>query len=310
LQLEKTQSTRSIFTIDVEDWYHILDLPATPPISKWASLPSRVEGNFLKLLAIFGEANAKATCFFLGWIAEKYPHLVREAVRQGHEIASHGYAHRLAYEMSPKEFLEDALRSRKLIEDISGKSVWGYRASGFSVTNETPWFFDRLMQAGYRYDSSVFPATRGHGGLPNGNLAPYRVDSSTDFVEFPASVERVAGKSVCFFGGGYLRLFPYRVIKSMTHRVLGQGRPVIFYVHPREIDLESPQLPMMLTRRFKSYVNISTTEPKIRRILADFEMITFREFLTEAKDGQIEARVPFKGAIPTEHDRDLGVAKV
>jgi polysaccharide deacetylase family protein (PEP-CTERM system associated) len=269
---------KCIFSIDVEDWFHLLDLPSTPTIAHWDSLPSRVERNFAKLLAILDESKAKTTCFFIGWIAQKYPHLVREAAKQGHEIASHGYEHRLAYEMTSQEFFQDAVRSKNVIESICGQPVWGYRASGFSVTKDTPWFFDRLIEAGYRYDSSLFPAPRGHGGLQNGKYAPYRLDSS-EFVEFPATVERVFGRPVCFFGGGYLRLFPYSLVRTMTRRVLRQQRPAIFYVHPREIDLESPRLTMGWNRRFKSYVNIRTTEPKIRKVLSDFEMITFREYL-------------------------------
>jgi polysaccharide deacetylase family protein (PEP-CTERM system associated) len=271
---------KCIFTIDVEDWYHILDLPATPETAQWDSLPSRVERNFAKLLSILEERKAKATCFFIGWIAQKYPHLVREAVRQGHEIASHGFHHKLAYAMTPQEFFEDAVRSKKVMEEICGQAVWGYRASGFSLTENTPWFFDKLIEAGYRYDSSLFPATRGHGGLPNGRFAPYRLDSA-DFVEFPVSVEHVLGRPICFFGGGYLRLFPYSLIRTMTQRVLRQERPAVFYVHPREIDLDSPRLAMSLKRRFKSYVNVSTTEPKIRKVLSDFEMVTFREYLVK-----------------------------
>src|ERR1700687_813396 len=272
---------KCIFSIDVEDWFHILDLSTTPEIAQWDSLPSRVENNFAKLLAILDERKAKATCFFLGWIARKSPRLVREAARQGHEIASHGYEHRLAYEMTSQEFFEDAVRSKKVIEEICGQPVWGYRASGFSVTKDTPWFFDRLIEAGYRYDSSLFPAARGHGGLPNGRYAPYRLESA-DFVEFPATVERLLGKPICFFGGGYLRLFPYFLIRTMTRRVLRQERPAIFYVHPREIDLGSPRLAMGFKRRFKSYVNISTTEPKIKKVLSDFEMVTFQEYLVRS----------------------------
>ena len=269
-----------MFTIDVEDWYHILDLPTTPEITQWDSLPSRVERNFEKLLAILEEGKAKSTCFFIGWIAQKYPHLVREAVRQGHEIASHGFHHRLAYVMTPQEFFEDAVRAKGVIEEISGQAVWGYRAPGFSLTENTPWFFDKLIEAGYRYDSSLFPATRGHGGLPNGRYAPYRLESA-DFVEFPVTVEQVFGRPICFFGGGYLRLFPYSLVRTMTRRVLRQERPAIFYVHPREIDLDSPRLAMGLKRRFKSYFNIATTEPKIKKVLSDFEMVTFREYLVE-----------------------------
>ena len=270
---------KCIFSIDVEDWFHLLDLPSAPPISKWESLPSRVEDNFLKLLDILDETNARATCFFLGWVAERFPHLVREAAKRGHEISSHGYGHILAYRVTNEEFYEDAVRAKKAIEDISGQPVWGYRASGFSVTEAVPWFFEKLIQAGYRYDSSVFPASRAHGGMRNGSCAPYGVESPSGFVEFPVSVERVAGYPICFFGGGYLRLFPYSVIRRMTRRVLRQGRPVIFYVHPREIDLSAPRLAMGVKRRFKSYVNLETTERKIRNLLSEFEVITFQDFM-------------------------------
>lgn len=277
--------TKCIFSIDVEDWFHILDLPSTPGILEWDLLPSRVERNFLRLLEILAETKARVTCFFLGWVAERFPHLVLQAANLGHEIASHGYGHRLVYEMGPRDFYEDAVRARKIIEDAAGQPVLGYRASGFSVTEETPWFFDQLMEAGYRYDSSIFPALRGHGGLRNGRLGPYRIKESSDFVEFPMSVESVAGRAMCFFGGGYLRLFPYSVIRSMTRRVLRQGRPVIFYVHPREIDLEFPRLAMGMKRRFKCYVNLATTESKIRSVLSEFEVITFRQFLMSSLRG-------------------------
>lgn len=268
-----------IFTIDVEDWFHILDLPSTPPLSQWDALPSRLEQNFLKLLDLLSESNTRATCFFLGWVAERFPHLVREAIRRNHEVASHGYSHQLAYQLTPNEFLEDAVRSKKLIEDVSGEPVLGYRASGFSVTKDTPWFFDKLMDAGYCYDSSVFPARRGHGGLRNGRMSPYRLGPSLKFVEFPVSVQPIAGKPICFFGGGYLRIFPYFLVRNMTQRVLDQGRPVIFYVHPREIDSKQPRLAMEWKRRFKSYVNLASTEGKVRKLVCEFPMITFREFL-------------------------------
>jgi polysaccharide deacetylase family protein (PEP-CTERM system associated) len=271
---------KCIFSIDVEDWFHILDLPSTPPVSKWESLPSRVEDNFLKLLDILDETKTRSTCFFLGWVAERFPRLVQEADKRGHEVASHGYSHILAYQVTSEAFYEDAVRAKKAIEDITGEPVWGYRASGFSVTEEIPWFFEKLVQAGYRYDSSVFPGSHGHGGMRNGNCAPHEADVSSGFVEFPVSVERVAGFPICFFGGGYLRLFPYSVIKSMTQRVLRQERPVIFYVHPREIDLHAPRLAMGMKRRFKSYVNLATTERKVRSLLrSEFEFVTFQDFL-------------------------------
>jgi polysaccharide deacetylase family protein (PEP-CTERM system associated) len=270
----------SIFSIDVEDWYHILDVPSAPEMSRWDSLPVRVEDNFRRLLDIIGETNSPATCFFIGHIARRFPHLVREAKARGHEIASHSYAHRLVYTMTPREFLDDASDSRKLLEDISGGPVQGFRASGFSVTEQTPWFYEKLAEAGFSYDSSSFPASRGHGGMKTGRLAPYRKQTPAgELVEFPVSVAEVLGKRLCFFGGGYLRLFPYALIKRMSRVLLDQGRPVIFYVHPREIDPDHPRLPMSASRRFKTYVNLRTTEQKIRSLLAEFPVTTFSRYL-------------------------------
>lgn len=275
---------KCIFSIDVEDWFHILDLPSTPPIAEWNSLPSRVEDNFHKMLDILDENKSQSTCFFLGWVAERFPELVREAAARGHEIASHGYSHLLAYQETADNFFADAVRSRNVLQDISGQPVLGYRASGFSVTEETPWFFEKLMAAGYRYDSSVFPGTHAHGGMPDVPCAPYEVEPGSGFIEFPVSVEHVAGRPVCFFGGGYLRLFPYSMISRMTRRVLAKGRPVIFYIHPREIDLSAPRLPMGLTRRFKSYVNLASTEPKLRGLLSEFQVTSFRDFMEHELD--------------------------
>jgi polysaccharide deacetylase family protein (PEP-CTERM system associated) len=273
---------RSIFSIDVEDWYHILDVPSAPDLSQWDGLPARVEDNFRRLLDILDETKSRSTCFFIGHVANRFPGLVREAAARGHEIASHSYAHRLVYTLSPAEFLEDAARSRKLLEDLSGGPVLGFRASGFSVTEETPWFYEKLVEAGYTYDSSSFPAARGHGGMKNGRLAPYRKETPAGaLVEFPVTVAEVLGKRLCFFGGGYLRLFPYPLVKRMSRAVQDEGRPVIFYVHPREVDLHHPRLPMSLSRRFKTYVNLHTTERKIRSILAEFPVTTFRDYLSQ-----------------------------
>jgi polysaccharide deacetylase family protein (PEP-CTERM system associated) len=273
---------KAIFSVDVEDWFHILDVPSTPPLAMWDTLPSRVEKNFYHLLDLFSRKNARVTCFFLGWIAERFPHLVKEAVRRGHEIASHGYEHRLVYETNRREFYEDALRSRELLESIAGLPVRGYRSAGFSVTEETPWFFEELAAAGYSYDSSVFPAQRGHGGIREARRNPYIVqDGKLRLLEFPMTVIDVAGKPMCFFGGGYLRFFPYWLIRKMARKVIDSGRPLVFYVHPREIDPSHPRLPMSWRRQFKSYVNLHHTEKKILRILEEFPVTTYGEFLAQ-----------------------------
>jgi polysaccharide deacetylase family protein (PEP-CTERM system associated) len=269
-----------IFSVDVEDWFHILDVAGLPRMEQWASLPSIVETSFARLLDLFDERGVRVTCFFLGWIAERYPHLVREAVRRGHEPASHGYGHELTYRLSRAQFLQDVRHSKKLIEDIAGRPVLGYRSPGFSCTAEVPWFFGALIEAGYQYDSSVFPGRHAHGGLAGAELGPYRVFvDGASLQEFPMSVVRIGGSQLCFFGGGYLRLFPYPLVRHMAERVMAEDRPVIFYTHPREIEPTQPRLPMNLVRRFKSYVNLASTEAKLRSILQDFEVRTFEAFM-------------------------------
>lgn len=277
---------KCVFSVDVEDWFHILDLPTTPDLAEWDALPSRVERNFTRLLDLFEEHQVRVTCFFLGWVGKRFPHLVKEAAKRGHEIASHGYSHQLVYKMSPDAFYQDAVLSREILEDISGKPLWGYRSAGFSVTQGTEWFFDKLIEAGYVYDSSIFPATRSHGGLKGGQLAPYWIHrQSGKIMEFPVSVTEVMGTPLCFFGGGYLRLFPYPIIRGMAHRVLEDSRPVIFYVHPREIDADHPRLSMNWKRRFKSYVNLRSTLPKLTRLFGDFPLTSFEQLIREGIQG-------------------------
>ena len=283
-------SAHCIFSVDVEDWFHILDLPATPPLSTWDGLPSRVEKNFFFLLDLFSEFNARVTCFFLGWIANRFPHLVREAAARGHEIASHGYAHQLVFHMRREDFRKDAELSRQILEQLSGAQVLGYRAAGFSVIERTPWFFEELEAAGYAYDSSVFPASRNHGGLQSAARTPHRAPATIQLIEFPITVSDGWGKPLCFFGGGYLRLFPGWLILRKTREVLAEGRPVVFYVHPREIDPEHPRLPMPLGRRFRSYVNLSGTESKLRAILKEFPVVTFQNYLRQESEASVRVQ--------------------
>jgi polysaccharide deacetylase family protein (PEP-CTERM system associated) len=273
---------KCVFTIDVEDWFHILDVAGTPDIAVWDRLPSRVEADFRTLLDIFKEGNVRVTCFFLGWVAQRFPHLVRLAIERGHEAASHGYSHRLVYEMTESEFQEDAVRAKRTIEDAAGLPVRGYRASGFSVTTRTPWFFDALAQAGYSYDSSVFPGARNHGGMAGAEYAPHAVATAHGpIVEFPITLTKLLSIPICLFGGGYLRLAPWALIRHGARQVVGEGRPVVFYVHPREIDPDQPRLPMSHVRAFKSYVNLRTTEDKIRQIVSEFQFVRFEDLVEQ-----------------------------
>jgi len=272
--------TKCILSVDIEDWYHISGLPNTPQLPEWDRFPSRIEANFRKLLDIFSTKKAKATCFFLGWVAEKYPHLVKEALQRGHEIASHGYSHKLAYEMSERDFLLDVRKAKDILEAISGVNVLGYRAPGFSVTEDTPWFFDKLIEAGYEYDSSVFPAPRVFGGIKTDKFAPHVIRrNSKEITEFPVTAIKILGKPYCCFGGGYLRLAPYFLIRRLSRDVLAQNRPVIFYIHPREIDPAQPRLKMSLHRKFNTYVNLNTTMSKITNICGHFDVTTFSDYI-------------------------------
>jgi len=277
-----TTVNNSIFSIDVEDWFNLSGTGAEPPPTEWDRLESRLERNFHVLLALLAEGKATATCFVVGYFAKRFPQLVREAVAAGHEIASHGYFHRLIYQMSAVEFCKDARATRQLLEDVSGRPVRGFRAPAFSLTEGTPWFFDKLVEAGYRYDSSVFPAPHQTGGIATGRWAPYTAKAPAGAIEeFPITAVRVFGRPMCFFGGGYLRLFPYPVIRAMGRRALGEERPVIFYVHPREIDPDGPRMDLNRRRRFTCYVNLTTTRPKIQRILRDFRVTSFEHYISQ-----------------------------
>jgi polysaccharide deacetylase family protein (PEP-CTERM system associated) len=267
-----------VFTIDVEDWFHILDLPATPKLEQWPALKSDVERNTRRMLDLLRQHGVRSTLFFLAWVAERWPHLVREALADGHEVASHGYAHELVYTIARERFAADIRKAKDLIEQAGGVAVKGYRCPGFSVTTDTPWFFDEVRAAGYTYDSSVFPGQRGHGGLPGADPLPHVVRTAHgDLVEFPISMARMFGRPMYFFGGGYLRFFPYFLIERKVREVLAEDRPAIFYLHPREIDPDQPRLPMSARRRFMTYVGLGTTEPKMHALFKDFRFHTFAE---------------------------------
>ena len=271
---------KSIFTIDVEDYFNVTEERGEPPVSEWDSLPSIVESGFMKLLALLDTYQVQATCFFLGYIAKKYPQLVKEAQKRGHEIASHGMYHRLIYKMSREEFAADLLQSKKVLEDISSEQVTAFRSPSFSFTEATPWFFETLAEAGFRADSSVFPVKRDYGGYKTTQKKPYWVTTAQGRIcEFPISVAPFCGKEICFFGGGYLRLFPKRVILAMHKKLEKEGIPTLFYIHPREMEPRHPRIKMNKLAYFKSYVNLDTVPAKLKAILSENKFITFRQYM-------------------------------
>ncbi len=269
-------------TIDVEEWFHILDDPAVPDFRQWAGLESRLQRNMELLLSLLDEYKVNTTMFWLGWAAEKHPALLRRCAEAGHEIASHGYAHVLAYEAGREKFREDIRHGKKILEDITGAEVFGFRAAGFGTTADTPWLFDEIRAAGFVYDSSVFPAKRGHGGIADFNREPHQMDAHDgSLLEIPQSVVEVCGRRVSFFGGGYLRLAPIALIKWGIGKLQESGLPLVVYVHPREVDPEHPRLPLRLHRRFKSYVNLRSTVPKLHWLCENSKFELMRDYVKQ-----------------------------
>ncbi|MDP2172877.1 MAG: polysaccharide deacetylase family protein [Candidatus Cloacimonadaceae bacterium] len=206
--------------------------------------------------------------------------MVRETAERGHEIGSHGMYHKLIYKMTSEEFYEDALSSRLLLESVSGKRVECFRSPSFSIIEATPWFFDNLTRAGYVSDSSMFPVKRERGGYLTKNVGPHWVKTKLgNICEFPISVAPIFGKDVCFFGGGYLRLFPKWLILCMQNKLSGKGIPTLFYIHPREIDPLHPRLKMSAWLHFKTYINMKTVRPKLEAIFHSNSFVTCHEYM-------------------------------
>jgi polysaccharide deacetylase family protein (PEP-CTERM system associated) len=267
-------------TIDVEDWFHVLDSPTAPNIDQWPHLESRIERNVETMLDMLDAYSVKCTFFWLAWAAERHKSLVQRCCDGGHEIASHGYGHVLAYKVGPEAFKNDIIKSRMILEDIIGEAVLGFRTAGFGITDEATWAFEVIKVAGYEYDSSIFPARRGHGGLLVSRLGPHIIRTRTgDLTEVPMSAVEVMGRRVVLFGGGYLRIAPKWLIRLGAEKLDKIGQPLIVYVHPREIDPKHPRLALSLKRRFKCYVNLRSTMPKLQWLCKNYQFVPMRELV-------------------------------
>lgn len=287
-------------SIDVEDYFQVSAFEGCVSRSQWDSFPLRVESNTSRILDILDEFGVKATFFILGWIAERKPLLVREIARRGHEVASHGYGHQRVCTQSRQEFRDDIRRSKALLEDLCGGSVHGYRAPSYSISLVTLWAFDELHDAGYCYDSSVFPIRHDLYGIPEWPRHPFTVLKDSDgswgpvgphatsmiaeysslpgdktlkrMLEIPITTLSISGTSIPIAGGGYFRFFPYAFTRWGLRRINGQeGRPFVFYLHPWEIDPDQPRMNGAgLKSRFRHYLNLQKTEERLRRLLTDF----------------------------------------
>jgi polysaccharide deacetylase family protein (PEP-CTERM system associated) len=270
------------FTIDVEDYFQVEALSRAIPRDHWPKMEYRCEQNVHRLLALLADTKVRGTFFILGWIAERSPQLIREIAAAGHEIACHGMSHRLIYKQSREEFRGETRRSKQLLEDLVGQPVLGYRAASFSIVKSSFWALDELIDAGFRYDSSVFPVRHDNYGVPDAPLEPFEITapSGRTLTEFPMSVARWGALRLPVSGGGYFRIFPYWLTRASLRRInQHERRPFVFYLHPWEVDPGQPRVNAGWKSRLRHYTNLSRCEARLRQLLSEFPFAPMRDVL-------------------------------
>ncbi len=277
----------NILTFDIEEWFHILDNESTRTEKEWVNYEVRIHHNMQRIFKILEKSNVSASFFVMGWMAEKFPEVIKKIVSRGYEIGSHTHLHQLVYSQTPAQFKNDVEKSIKTLEDISGKKVRLFRAPGFSITEENKWAFEVLHELGIEIDCSVFPASRSHGGFssfgtPKPSIIKY---NGVELKELPINYTSILSKPIMFSGGGYFRLFPYPLIKKWTR----DSDYVMTYFHPRDFDAGQPVIQDLSSgRKFKSYVGIKGAEKKLDKWLQDFRFVDI-----EKADKQIDwGKVP------------------
>jgi polysaccharide deacetylase family protein (PEP-CTERM system associated) len=269
------------FTVDVEDYYHVSAFERSIPRSAWGDYESRVVASTQRLIDLLARRDVRGTFFILGWIADRFPFLVREIAAAGHELASHSYWHRLVYELTPDEFRADLRRSKQAIEDAGGTAVRLYRAPSFSITAKSLWALQIMAEEGFEVDSSIFPTRHDRYGIPGSEPGIHMHHTPAgSLVEFPPTVVSIGRMRLPVAGGGYFRLYPLALTRHAMHRVQRSGRPVMFYIHPWEIDPYQPRLRAgSYLARLRHYVNLHSTVSKLDRLLEDFSFGTVSQIL-------------------------------
>ena len=259
-------------SVDVEDYFQVSAFDTVVSRASWNTRESRVVQHTDRLLDLFARHNVRATFFVLGWVAERFPSLVKDIASRGHEIASHGYHHQLLYTLTPGQFREDVRSAKAALESASGGAVVGYRAPSFSIINSSLWALDVLMEEGYVYDASIFPVHHDRYGIPDAKRHVHRLERTAGpIIEVPASTVRLGGVNLPIAGGGYFRLLPYAWTRWGIDRVnRAEGQPVVFYVHPWEIDPEQPRIDVGAATRIRHYTGLRSTMPRLERLLNDF----------------------------------------
>jgi len=276
---------RNALSIDVEDWFHPEALRGHVQRADWDGLEARAALNVERLLRVLDASRVRATWFVLGWVAERQPDLVPRLAAAGHEIATHGYEHRMITQQTPDEFAHDLRRSLLVLRAQSGQPVLGYRAPSFSIVRDTLWALDVLLEQGLEYDASIFPVRHDRYGLPGAPRAPYciRQAAGHELWELPPVTLQVAGRTLPAAGGGYLRLLPYALSRLAVRRMEKENLPAVVYTHPWEYDPEQPRIALPFTTRVRHYARVASTEAKLQRLLGEFEFGTCAALVEAAR---------------------------
>jgi polysaccharide deacetylase family protein (PEP-CTERM system associated) len=267
-------------SFDIEDWFQVENLKGVISCDEWDGCELRVTQNTKKILGLLEKYQTKATFFILGWVAEKCPSLVKQIDAEGHEVASHGYGHELIYKLTPEAFCNDLQRSMEILESITGKRVFGYRAPSFSVIPETEWAIDALKDAGFRYDSSIFP-TSFHNRYGFNGVSRFPFEFPNGIVEIPLSTYRLWGTNFPLAGGAYFRLFPYFYFQYLLRRLNNEEKPTSFYMHPWELDPGQPRMKVRLDYRLRHYTNLKKAEKRLEKLLSHFKFVPLIDLVNE-----------------------------
>jgi polysaccharide deacetylase family protein (PEP-CTERM system associated) len=265
-------SITNAITVDVEDYFQVSAFENSIDRNDWDSLEHRIVQNMNKTFEIFSRNSVKATFFVLGWIAERYPEIVKKIIENGHELASHGYGHQRVSDLTPVQFSEDIRRAKAILEDLSGQEVVGYRAPSYSIGEKNIWALQVLAEAGYQYSSSIYPIKHDHYGFPQAPRFAFR-EEKTGIIEIPISTLKINSRLFPAGGGGFFRFYPYFLSKWAIKKInQDDNEPVIFYFHPWELDANQPrQKNISIKSRFRHYLNLSSTETRLDRLLVDFD---------------------------------------
>ena len=273
----------NILSIDVEEWFHPEAVQHLFPAESWDMQDARLEHNVEKLLSLFEKREVKATFFILGWIARRYPQLLKKIASNGHEIASHGNSHRMVTKLTPESFRADLSESINIIQNITGNKVLGFRAPTFSIIQETRWAWEIMLDIGLQYDSSVYPIWHDRYGIPDAPRHPYIAlhKNTKELIEFPMPTIKVVKKNIPFGGGGYLRIFPLVFTKFAIKQFNKEGLPAIFYAHPWEFDSKQQRLALGKIQTWRHYYNIKNNLHKLDILLKNFRWTSFQDLMQE-----------------------------